>query len=140
MLSSLRRERRCTREEAIADLRSAVEALQDEEHSICRIATEKGLFCHGFAQWSFGELRQRYPQIVRSRPRITRKELEALADRWQLARQFATGEPTACDVQCKEEHFQQCRGWNEFSDAELAAYHEELTGERVRIVPAATGT
>lgn len=125
--------RSCTRTEAIADLRRALTALQDDEHSICRVAADKGLFCHGFARWSFTELRSRYPQITRSRPGLTRGRLEALADRWQLARQWATGEPTACDVQCHGERYPQCRGWDEFSDAELEDYHLELCGEPIRI-------
>jgi hypothetical protein len=126
--------RRCSRDEAIADLRRALEALQDDEHSICEVAAREGLFCHGFAQWSFSELRRRYPQITRSRPGLTRRGLEDLANRWQLARQRATGEPTACDVQCKGEHYAQCRGWDEFGNAELEAFHLELCGESVRIV------
>jgi hypothetical protein len=126
--------RNCTRAEVVADLRRALEELQDEDHSICQVAAEKGLFCHGFARWSFTELRERYPQITRSRPRITRKRLEELADRWQLARQFATGEPTACDVQCNHERYQQCHGWGEFTDAELEDFHLELCGEPVSIV------
>ena len=126
-------QRHLTRDEAIGDLRRAVERLQDDEHSICRIAAERKMFCHGFAQWTSGELRARYPQIVRSRPRITRKELEDLANRWQLARQRVTGEPTACDVQQHERNYAQCRGWDDFSDAELAAYHLELCGEEVAV-------
>jgi hypothetical protein len=125
--------RHLTREEAIRDLRGVLERLQDDERSVCRVAAERKLFCRGFAQWKFGELRARYPQIVRSRPRITRKELEDLADRWQLARQRVTGLPVACDVQREERVHAQCRGWDEFDDAELEAFHAELCGERVVI-------
>lgn len=126
--------RRCTREEAIGDLRRAIESLQDDQHSICQIAAERNLFCRGFAQWTFTELRNRYPQIVRSRPHITPQRLEELANRWQLARQFATGEPTACDVQMKERCFPQCRGWDEWDDHDLEAFHEELCHEPIEIV------
>lgn len=128
--------RTCSRSEAVADLRRALLALQDDEHSICQVAAERGLFCHGFAQWSFAELRRRYPQITRSRPRLTRDRLEEFANRWQIARQEATGEPTACDVQCHDERYQQCRGWDEFSDAELEDFHLELCGEPIRITAA----
>jgi hypothetical protein len=127
--------RRVTRDEAIGDLRKAIESLQDDQHSICQIAAERSLFCHGFAQWSFGELRARYPQILRSRPVLTRPRLEELANRWQLARQWATDKPTACDVQQSERCFQQCRGWSEFSDADLEAFHVELCAEPVAIDP-----
>jgi hypothetical protein len=129
--------RQCTREEAIEDLRTAIRSLQNDEHSMCQIAAERDLFCRGFAQWTFGELRRRYPQIVRSRPRITRARLEELANRWQLARQSVTDEPTPCDVQTNERSFQQCLGWNEWSDEELEGFHAELCAEPISIVPAA---
>lgn len=127
--------RSCTREEAIGDLRKAIESLQDDQHSICQIAAQKDLFCRGFAQWSTRELRERYPQIVRSRPRLTRERLEELANRWQLARQWVTGEPTACDLQAHERCFQQCRGWDEWSDQDLEAFHLELCAEPIAIAP-----
>lgn len=125
--------RHVTRDEAIGDLRKALERLQDDQHSICQVAAERNLFCHGFAQWTSGELRARYPQIVRSRPRMTRQHLEELANRWQLARQWATDQPTACDVQQHERCHAQCRGWDEFSDAELEAFHVELCDEAIAI-------
>lgn len=127
--------RSCTRDEAIGDLRRTIESLQDDDHSMCRIAAEKNLFCRGFAQWTSTELRQRYPQIMRSRPRLPRPELEKLANRWQIARQWVTGQPTSCDVQMREHSFQQCRGWDEWSDADLEAFHEELCGETIAITP-----
>lgn len=127
--------RTLTREEAIGDLRKAIESLQDDQHSICQIAAERNLFCRGFAQWSFSELRSRYPQITRSRPHISRQRLEELANRWQVARQWATEKPTACDVQQHERCFQQCRGWDEWSDADLEVFHTEMCGENVQIVP-----
>jgi hypothetical protein len=127
--------RTCTRDEAIQDLRKSLESLQDDQHSICQVAAQRGLFCRGFAQWTFTELRERYPQILRSRPRLTRHSLEDLANRWQLARQWATGEPTACDVQQHERTFQQCRGWDEWSDADLETFHAELCHEPVAITP-----
>ena len=123
-----------TREEVIDRLRSAMQGWQDDEHSLCQVAAEKGLFCRGFAQWKFGELKERYPQIVRSRPALTRDELEELANRWQLARQAVTGERTSCDVQRHEEHFQQCQGWDQFDDRQLELFHEEICEEPVEIV------
>lgn len=127
--------RTCTRDEAIGDLRKTFESLQDDQHSICQVAAQRNLFCRGFAQWTLTELRQRYPQITRSRPRLTRQQLEDLANRWQLARQWATGEPTACDVQSKELRSQQCLGWDEWSDEDLEAFHATLCSEPIEIVP-----
>ena len=123
-----------TREQAIDDLRKALlAACGDDDHSICRVAQEKNLFCRGFAQWKLHELKERYPQITRSRKRLTRAEMEDLADRWQVARQFATDEGLACDVQLHEGERRTCHGWDEFDDATLEKFHQELCGEPVHI-------
>lgn len=122
-----------TREAAIGDLRDVLVAAAGE-HSICRVAKEKGLFCGGFAQWKLLELEERYPQIVRSRGgRLTRAQLEDLADRWQLARQFVHDESLSCDVQLHERRRRTCKGWDEFDDRELEEFHLELCGEEIRI-------
>jgi hypothetical protein len=123
-----------TRLEVIDHLRGKLLEVSDDEHSICRVAAERGLFCHGFAQWKLHELKAQYPQITRSRPHPTRAEMEELADRWQLARQLVKGKSIACDVQLAEGKFQTCQGWDEFSDEELARFHAEICGEEVRIV------
>ena len=122
-----------TRTEAIDHLRAALLAAAGEERSICRVAREKNLFCRGFAQWKLHELKAQYPQITRSRPRLTRAEMEDLADRWQMARQFVHDESTACDLQLHEDEHQTCQGWNEFDDRQLEQFHLELCGEEIRI-------
>jgi hypothetical protein len=121
-----------TRQAAIADLRSALVAAAGE-HSICQVAKEKNLFCRGFDQWKLHELKQRYPQITRSRSRLSRPEMEELADRWQLARQFVRGESLACDVQMQEGQLRTCAAWEGFDDDELERFHLELCGEEIRI-------
>jgi len=126
-----------TRDQAIDALRTALLELIDDQHSCCEVAARKGIFCHGFAQWTFTELRNRYPTIVRSRPRITPAELRDLANRWQLARQTALGTSLSCDTQLQEGALQTCTGWNEFGSADLERFHVELTGEPIEIVPAA---
>jgi len=125
--------KQCTRQEAIDGLRRALQSLCDDEHSVCQVAATRGLFCHGFAQWKFGELKERYPQIVRSRPALTRAELEELANRWQLARSSGQEGQIACDVQAAETHYQQCRGWDEFDDRQLERFHAEICGEEIEI-------
>ena len=127
--------RHIARKQAIDDLRERFLALTDDEHSICQVAAKNGFFCRGFAQWSFQELKQRYDWIVKRRPRITRKELERLANRWQVARQFVHDCDLACDNQASESHHQTCRGWNEFDDEQLAEYYREIFGEAVAIEP-----
>lgn len=124
----------CSRQQAIDDLRSALIEIAGDEHSICLVAKEQGLFCHGFAQWKLHELKEKYGQITKSHPHPTREEMEDFADRWQMARQFAKGEGLACDLQLCEDKFQTCKGWDEFSDEELARFHTEICGSDVEIV------
>ena len=122
-----------TREEAIAKLRTKLMDYVDDEHSICDVAARFHIFCGGFAQWTFSELKKRHPMIVKSRPRITPAELKELANRWQLARQYATGSDFACDVQMHEGEKRVCQGWNEFSDEDLAGFVGEICGETVQV-------
>jgi len=124
-----------SRSQAIHDIRSNLMTLVDEEHSMCEVAARLHIFCGGFAQWTFRELKQRYPTIVRSRPRITRKQLEELANRWQLARQTVRGTDIACDTQMQErEGLQVCCGWNEFTDEQLALFYAQILGEELSVV------
>lgn len=125
--------RQLTREEAIADLRKKLEELAGDEHSVCYVAARHGVFCKGFRQWKFHELKELYPQIDRTRPHLTREEFEELADRWQLARQFVLDEPTSCDAQLEETKFQTCKGWDEFTDQRIADFYHDLIGEEVEI-------
>jgi hypothetical protein len=135
-----------SRSQAIHDIRAGLLSLVDEEHSMCEVAARLHIFCGGFAQWTFGELKQHYPTIVRSRPHITRKQLEELANRWQLARQTARGTELACDTQMNEpEGLRVCHGWNDFTDEELATFYAQILGQEVSVTPdpaspARTGT
>ncbi len=122
------------RSQAIHDIRSSLMNLVDDEHSMCEVAARLHIFCGGFAQWTFRELKQLYPTIVRSRPRITRKQLEELANRWQVARQTARGTAIACDTQMHErEELQVCCGWDEFSNEQLALFYAQILGEEVSV-------
>jgi len=125
--------KRLTREKAIAALRAKLLTLVDEDHSICEVATERGIFCGGFAQWTFHELKKQYPTIVRSRPRITPQRLRDLANRWQLARSAVLDRELACDAQMCEGKLQTCKGWDAFDDQQLAHFHQDLCGEEVEI-------
>lgn len=125
-----------TREQAIDAVRTELRQAAGDEHSICFVAARKGIFCRGFSQWRYHELQDQYPQIVRTRRRLTRAQLEELADRWQLARQFVRGTDLACDTQLDEQVFQTCKGWDEFSDEEIARFYEELCGEDVEVIEA----
>jgi hypothetical protein len=127
--------RTITRDQAIDEIRAELSKLVDDEHSICDVAARHHIFCHGFAQWTFHELKRRYPQIVRSRPCVTPAELRELANRWQLARQVALGTQFACDTQMRESDKRVCQGWGEFDDQQLTGFHAALCGEDVAIAP-----
>jgi hypothetical protein len=120
-----------TRNEAISRLRSEFIEVTDEDHSMCRIAAERGIFCGGFRQYTDQELRNRYWWITRRRPSITRDELESIANDWQLTQQEVKNAPIACDVQARVHDT--CRGWEDFSNDQLERAYEEITGEAVTI-------
>ena len=119
------------RTEAIARLRSELSKLTDIENSICKVAGEKGIFCQGFERYSDAELRNRYGWIVARRPEMTREELETIANDWQLAQQEVYEMPIACDVQCRVHDT--CRGWNDFTNEQLARFYFQLTGNEIKI-------
>ncbi|MHC4844757.1 MAG: hypothetical protein ACYTCU_01205 [Planctomycetota bacterium] len=121
-----------TRQQAIDRLRGKLLQLTDEEHSICEVASEKGLFCHGFSQWTFEELKERYWWLVKSRPDISREELERLANIWQVARCTVMDTSMACDTQTAEHDT--CKGWDEWDNAALANYIDELCHEKVMVI------
>lgn len=116
----------------IVALREELSRRARGEMSICRLAAETGVFCKGFRRYTDDELRERYPWIVKKNPDAPREELEAIADRWQLARQDVVGVTTACDVQQLEHDV--CGGWDDFSNAELARFLFELTGRKVEVM------
>lgn len=123
---------RITRNAAVRRLRDVLALMADEEHSVCRIAAERGIFCHGFRRFTDEELRRRYAWLVNRDPSISRQRLEELADRWQLARQVFDDVAVACDAQ-QIEH-DTCGGWDEFSNDDLARFCRELLHESVIVV------
>ena len=120
-----------TREQAVADIRKTLLAMVDDEHSMCQVAAEKRIYCHGFKQWSDSELFHRFRWIADRKGITSRPELEAAANRWHLQRQQALGLPISCDAQ-REDH-DQCWGWDEFPHSEIERFYRELCGEDVRV-------
>lgn len=120
-----------TRTEAIGRLRDCLGKFADAETSVCKAAGDRGVFCRGFRQFSDAELKQRYSWIVEKRPGITRPELEQIANDWQLAQQEVYEMPIACDVQQKVRDT--CKGWNDFSDEQLARFFYQMTGQEIAI-------
>jgi len=120
-----------TRNEAIDLLRSEFRKLTDEDHCMCAVAAERGIFCGGFRQYSDDELRRRYWWIVRRRPSITREQLEQIANDWQLTQQDVKDVRLACDVQARVHDT--CGGWNDFSNEQLAEVYGDITGKEVSV-------
>lgn len=131
-LSKSREPERVSRSTAIRRLRDVLLLMTDDEHSICRVAADKGIFCRGFRRYTDEELRARYSWLVNRDPAISRDRLEDLADRWQLARQVFDDVPIACDAQQLEHDT--CGGWDDFTNEELARYCRELLHEDITIV------
>jgi hypothetical protein len=122
------------RAQAVADIRESLLRLVDDDHSMCQVAAQKGILCHGFSQWSFEDLKKCYGWIADSRPHVTRSELEHLANAWQLARQQVFDTRISCDTQSVEHDT--CLGFDGWSDAQIARFHAEICGEPVEIAPA----
>ena len=120
-----------TRTDAISLLRKALIQNTDEENSICKVAAERGVFCKGFHRYTDEELRKRYDWIVAKNPLMTRDELERIANDWQLAQQEVYELPIACDVQMKV--YDTCRGWNDFTNEQLAKFYYQITGDEITI-------
>ena len=119
------------RAEVINRLREELVKLSDGDMSACRLAAERGIFCKGFSRFTDEQLKQQYNWILRRRPKMTRAELESVADRWQMARQEVDELPIACDVQ--QRVHDTCRGWDDFSNDDLSRFYRELTGSEVAV-------
>jgi len=117
----------------IVALREELSRRARGEMSICRLAAETGVFCKGFRRYTDDQLREHYPWIAKKNPDAPREELEAIADRWQMARQDVVGVQTSCDVQQLEHDA--CGGWDDFSNDDLARFLLELTGRKVEVMP-----
>ena len=117
------------REDAIGRLRRKLLELTNNQKSACQVATELGILCHGFGRYSDQELRDAYRPLVQRNPSISREKLEHAANEWQLTRQSEAGTLTSCDTQ--QMFYETCRGWMDFSNAQLARFCLELLGEEV---------
>lgn len=120
---------RVSRNAAIALIRAALLELVDDDHSMCQVAAERGIFCRGFCRYSDEELRRRYWWLAG--PGLTRKQIEQRANLWQLARQLYHDLPLACDVQQRDRDA--CNGWDGFSNEFLTQFCRKLTGRELEI-------
>jgi hypothetical protein len=117
-----------TREGAIARLRAGLLRLSDGEHSMCEIAARLGVFCLGFRRWPDAEFLKVWTRAMGRSTHLNRRQLELLADIWQQTEQLRLRIPIACDARtgCGP-----CRGWDEFSNADLERFCDEVLGEKV---------
>jgi hypothetical protein len=121
-----------SRSEALARLRAALLALTDEEHCICQVAAERGIFCRGFSRWNASEFDRRWRIAIGRSNHLNRPQMEQFANLWQLSEQIRQRVALACDA--KTSGTGPCRGWEEFSNRELSRFCAEVLGKNVEIV------
>ena len=119
-----------TREQAVARLSTRLAALAGPEKSVCRFADEEKVLCRGFSRYTDEQFRQRYGFL--GEHDTPREELERRADEWHVARGVMERARTACDVQ--QQFVETCRGWNEFTNYELARFCRDICGDRVVVI------
>jgi len=120
-----------TRTDAIANLREALLKLTDYEHSMCQVAAERGIFCYGFRRWNASEFDRRWRFAIGRSTHLTRPQMEEFANLWQLAEQVRQRVSLACDARTSD--CGPCRGWDEFSNAEISRFCADLLGKDVLI-------
>ncbi len=121
-----------TRREAISRLRGALVRLTDDEHSMCRVAAERGIFCHGFRRWNAQEFDRRWRNAIGRSTHLSRSQMEEFANLWQLAEQIRSDVRLACDLPPAERVA--CRGWDEFSNADLSRFCSDVLGRNIDVV------
>jgi len=118
-----------TRPQAIAVLRRGLERFGDGEHSTCHVAAERGIFCRGFRRFDDHEFHQRWRPVLGESTHLNRRQIERLADVWELCEQVRQRVHVTCDARAVSPG--PCRGWLEFSDAALGRFCTELLGRDV---------
>jgi hypothetical protein len=115
-----------SRREAIDHLRDALRSLVDDEHSMCQVASERKIFCRGFRRWPDSEFDRRWRSALGRSTHLSRAQMEELANLWQIAEQIRHRVGFACDAQTLSHG--PCRGWDEFSNDELARQCNDVIG------------
>ncbi len=121
-----------TRDEAICKLRRCLSVLCDEDHTLCQVAAERGIFCRGFRRWDDHEFHLRWKAVLGQSTHLSRPQIELLADLWQLSEQIRCHVGLACDTRTAGGG--PCRGWDEFSNESLARFCTELLGGEAVVV------
>lgn len=124
--------RNIDRGSAISELRARLSSLTDDRTSMCMVAAERGIFCHGFKQYSDEQLREKFDWITRRNPNLKRRDLESMANLWQISRQVIEGVHFSCDAQTIEHDT--CLGWDSFTNDELQKFFREIIHQEVNVV------
>lgn len=119
------------RAEVVAAIRKKLLDIVDEDHSMCHVAAQRGIYCRGFRRLTDEQLAQRYSWLLKSNPSMSREELEERANHWELARQIVHDSPIACDAQAMEKDT--CCGWDSFDNATIARFYKDLVGEEIKV-------
>jgi hypothetical protein len=106
--------------------------MTDEDHSLCQVAADRGIFCRGFRRWGEAEFDRRWRKYIGRSTHLSRAQMEEYANLWELAEQIRKHVSLACDAQTAARG--PCRGWNEFSNADLARFCNDVLGENVEVV------
>lgn len=120
------------RSEAISRLRTSLLAMTDEDHSLCQVAADRGIFCRGFRRWGEAEFDRRWRKYIGRSTHLSRAQMEEYANLWELAEQIRKRVSLACDAQTAAGG--PCRGWNEFSNADLARFCNDVLGTDVEVI------
>ena len=120
------------RGEAIARLRQALLTLCDDEHSMCQVASDRGIFCRGFRRWNASEFDRRWRAAIGRSTHLSRPQMEEFANVWQLSEQLRQRVSLACDAGRNGPGG--CRGWDEFSNADLSRFCADVLGSSVQVV------
>ena len=113
---------------------------------MCETTARLGIFCRGFRRWPDTQFLRLWTRAMGPSTHLNRAQMERLADIWQLTEQLRLRIPIACDA-CSA--FGPCRGWNEFSNAQLERFCADVLGQNVaihanvqtaRIAPQSDGT
>jgi hypothetical protein len=113
-----------TRQRCIDALRRRLTQIAGPDASLCRVASERGIFCRGFRRWHIAEFDRRWRGAIGRSTHLSRAQMERFADLWQLTEQVCRGASLACDA--AGAIGSPCRGWDEFSDEDLARFCREL--------------
>jgi hypothetical protein len=120
-----------SRPQAIEKMRQKLRKLTDQDHCLCSVVGQLGIFCRGFRALPDKELRQKYHWIAKKRPNAPREMIEELANLYHLGRQEVTGAALCCDVETREHGG--CDGWNTFDNRQLEEFYLALMGESAEI-------